>query len=273
MTGWELHLIEPPSQALDASALSRLEEITNEKEASQLVLTGSTPSDSVLAGQLFRIVKRTDDQVVISGDIPFLHRVGNGWRRRLLLIEGNVGAGLGTQMRGGHVELRGDASSEVGCQMSGGMLQVSGHVGDYLGGPLSGRRSGMSGGRLIVQGNAGHHVGHRMRRGTIVVAGSCGDAVASDMVAGTIVVGGEAGDDVAAGMKRGTLILGRKAKLDPVRFSTPRLQDLAVMRLMATDLQYDAPEISAALANPVIRSLGDRSAGGQGEVWMTMRVG
>jgi len=272
MTGWELHLIKPPSLALDASSLSCLEEIANEKEANQLALTASTPSQTVLAGELFRIVKRNDDRIVIIGDVPFLHRIGFGWRRRSMLIEGDVGAGLGTHMRGGHIELRGNASRDVGCQMRGGILQVSSDVGDYLRGPLSGRRSGMSGGRVIVQGNAGHHVGHRMRRGTIVVAGSCGDAVASDMVAGTIVVGHEAGKYVAAGMKRGTLILGCPAILDPVMFGSPRLQDLAVMRLLATDLKYDAPEISNALAHPVSRSLGDRSAGGQGEVWMMMRA-
>lgn len=272
MTGWELQLITPSHPDMDASFLTQLESATRENEALQIELRTCLQNKPVPVGDLFTIKQRDDERIVLRGCSHFLHRLGYGWTHRSLSIEGNVGVGLGTHMRGGHIELHGDALSEVGCQMRGGQIEITGSVGDYLGGPLPGYRSGMSGGRVVVRGDAGHHLGHRMRRGTLVVTGRCGDAPASDMVAGTIVVAGTVGDYVAAGMKRGTLILGQPAVLDTARFSSSRIQNLSVMRLLANDLQHDAPEVAGALAGSVYRSLGDRTAGGQGEIWQTSLV-
>ena len=268
MSGWELSLIATPPTDLDSAALTAIETCSDLKELSGLTLLASRPQQSIALAELFRIQRRNDDQIVVSGDLKSFHRIGYGWTQRSLLIEGDVGSGLGTGMRGGSIVVQGNTLDFAACQMRGGLIRVAGHTGDYLGGPLPGRRSGMSGGRVVITRNAGHHAGHRLRRGTIIIAGDVNDGVASDMVAGTIAIGGRVGDFVAAGMRRGTLILRRTVALDPVRFSAARTVDLGVSRLIAHDLQADAPEIAAALRGPLQRSLGDRSAAGQGEVWL-----
>ncbi len=268
MSGWELKLIEPQQHDLDAASLSALESCADEKNARAIKLATARPNVFLPLSHLFQIRQRSDETIVISGDISFLHRVGYGWTSRSLVIEGNVGNDLGTLMRGGSIELRGDAMNSVASQMRGGLIRIGGNVGDYLGGPLPGRRSGMSGGRVLVLGHAGRHTGHRLRRGTIMVLGACGDGVGSDMIAGTIAVHGQVGDYVAAGMARGTLILNQCATLDPVRFTAIRKADLGITRLLAEDLKVDMPVLADKLRQPIHRCLGDRSADGMGEVWL-----
>ena len=175
-------------------------------------------------------------------------------------------------MRSGTIEVRGSTASHAAQQLRGGSIRILGNTGDYLAGPLPGRRSGMSGGRVVVAGSAGHHVGHRMRRGLITVLSDCGDGVASDMIAGTIAVGGKVGELIAAGMRRGTVSLAAPTPLDPIRFVCGSPSPLGITRLIAADLQHAAAEIAASLSVPARRFLGDRSCGGQGEIWQIASV-
>jgi formylmethanofuran dehydrogenase subunit C len=271
MNGWSLSLIAPIQLNLDASAMSAIETCTQESDVCNLSLLSPRPGREVVVGDLLKVRRTSNECIAINGDMRGLHQLGFGWTTRTLVIEGDVGAGLGTQMRGGSIRVMGHTMASAGCQMRGGEIRVLGNTGDYLGGPLPGRRSGMSGGRIIVNGNAGHHSGHRMRRGTILIAGDCGDGIASDMVAGTIVAGGNVGEFVAAGMRRGTVILARATLIDPIRFTPFRDADLGVSRLIATDLAPDAPAIATALIGPVRRCLGDRSVGGRGEILVIQR--
>ncbi len=271
MNGWELTLIAPPEFELDASAMSAIESCTNEKETCGISLRSSRPGYELLVGDLFKVRYRADDRIVMTGDVKFMHQLGFAWSRRTLLIEGDVGLGLGTQMQGGSIQVLGQVMDFAGCQMRGGVIRISGDAGNFLGGPRPGRRSGMSGGRVVVTGNVGHHPGHCMRRGTIVMLGDCGDGMATDMVAGTIVAGGNVGELVGAGMRRGTVVLARASEIDPVCFTSPRDVSLSISRILANDLVLDAPEIAKVLNGPVRRWLGDRSVGGLGEILATLR--
>lgn len=268
MSGWALSLITDPGRELDAASLSALAACTDERQIAQLELRTARAGQSLSVGELFRVRRCAAESIVIQGELSFLNGLGSEWATRSLLVEGNVGSGLGVKMRSGSIEVRGNTAAHAAQQLKGGTIRIHGNTGDYLGGPLPGRRSGMSGGRVIVAGQAGHHAGHRMRRGWIVVQGDCGAGVASDMVAGTMVVGGVVGDHVAAGMKRGTLILARSSHLSAVRFAPSRPSSLGIARLIANDLRADIPDMADAFALPMSRYLGDRSCGGQGEVWL-----
>ena len=278
MSGWTLSLIESPGHLIkslghfDASPFSAIETMTDERDIASIQLNAIGRVGSVAVAELFRIKTRSDERIVIEGDLSFLHGVGDAWTVRSLRIDGDVGGATGSRMRGGAIEVVGNASDHAGCQMRGGVLDIHGNAGEFAGGPTPGQRSGMRGGRMIIRGNAGHHTGHRMRRGTVIVSGDVGGGVGSDMVAGTVVVGGRVGKDLGAGMRRGTIVLradkNHAALTDHnERFSSPRCQDLIITRLVANDLQIDAPEIAERLFGPTLRRLGDRSAGGQGELW------
>lgn len=271
MSGWQLSLIGPPPGDLDAAAMSAIAGCSDEATIARIPLPTPRSGRVLLLGDLFRLRRHQHEQIVISGDVHFLHRLGYEWATGSLLVEGDVGEELGTRMRSGAIEVRGNTASRAACQMRGGVIRVSGNTGDDLGCPLPGLRSGMRGGRVVIAGTAGHHAGHRMRRGTVLILGDCGHGVGSDMVAGTIAVGGNAGNFAAAGMKRGTLILARPAALDTIRFVRSRFAPLAIAQLFARDMQSDAPQLAKLLDQPLERFLGDRSAGGQGELWQASR--
>ena len=142
MPGWELRLIATYAPALDGSLLSQLETIEQEKDVGLIELPSRNAVHSRVLGDLFMIKRRADTRIVISGDCSFLHRIAHRWTSRSLTIEGDVGAGLGIQMRGGQLDVYGNAMDDLGCQMRGGVIQVKGNVGNFLGGPMPGRRSG-----------------------------------------------------------------------------------------------------------------------------------
>ena len=73
---------------------------------------------------------------------------------------------------------------------------------------------GMAGGRLVVEGDAGMHLGALRRGGEIVVRGNAADWLGAEMRGGLIRVKGNAGNFVGAayhgskrGMNRGTIII------------------------------------------------------------------
>lgn len=271
MSGLRLQLRGAPQGDWDAAALGGDLPEMSADSASRLRLRCLGSNASLAVGDCFAVSSRTDGRVVIEGDLPCFHRLGEGWRGGQLIVEGNVGDGFASQMRGGQVSLNGNASAGAAEQMRGGDLRISGDVGHSVGRPLPGRRSGMSGGRVVVAGRGGHCAGERMRRGTLLILGGCGDCLGCDMVAGTIVVAGSVGEHVAAGMRRGTLLVADSVQLSPLRFSEPRIESLGIMRLLRADLLPDAVDIAAALEGSIARAVGDLSAGGMGEIWLYRR--
>src|SRR5437868_3909860 len=80
---------------------------------------------------------------------------------------------------------------------------------------------GMSRGRIIIQGDAGMHLGAYMKGGTIEVSGNASDWVGAEMTAGLIHIRGNAGGQIGAayrgsmkGMKGGAIVIGGSAGLE-----------------------------------------------------------
>ena len=83
---------------------------------------------------------------------------------------------------------------------------------------------GMTRGRILIQGNAGMHLGAYMKGGTIEVTGNASDWVGAEMSDGLIRIRGNAGGQVgaayrgsASGMQDGTILdrrLGRHRSWD-----------------------------------------------------------
>lgn len=84
--------------------------------------------------------------------------------------------------------------------------------GDLAG--VKGLGSGMEGGRLIIDGDAGMHVGAQMRGGSIEVRGSAGDWAGAEMSGGLLRVRGHAGNRAGSayrgskfGMRGGVILI------------------------------------------------------------------
>jgi formylmethanofuran dehydrogenase subunit C len=269
MSGWMLTLKSPLDEDFDASALTEMLSAASASELANLMLSSSRPLRSVKVGDLFDITQLEEcGRFILRGDFARLHRIASRWHSHALHIEGNVGNGLATQMKSGSIDLVGNAGHQVAAQMRGGRVHVTGNVGDRVGGPLPGKRSGMSGGSVIIQGSAGHAAGFRLRRGSIFVHGDCGEGAGMDMVAGTIFANGNTGMHLGAGMKRGTIVLGQPTTLDAERFTEPRAYHSSFASLLASDIERESSPLATALRSRFRRSLGDLSAGGQGEVWL-----
>jgi formylmethanofuran dehydrogenase subunit C len=80
---------------------------------------------------------------------------------------------------------------------------------------------GMTRGRIVIEGNAGMHLGAYMKGGAIEVAGNASDWIGAEMTDGLIRIRGNAGGQVGAayrgsprGMKGGTVLIGGSAGLE-----------------------------------------------------------
>jgi len=267
MNGCVLTLKTPLSLDLNAKTLGPQLLTASADEISRFTVEVLGSREMISVGELFHVKPTSDGHAVIEGDLRSLHHVGCGWSQGNLTIVGNVGNQLATAMSGGTVTLEGHAGDAAGQQMRGGELRIKGDVGNDLGGPAGGRRSGLSGGKILIGGSAGNYAGYRMRRGMILIQGNCGDFLGCDMVAGTILVNGAAGERVATGMRRGTIVVPTGTRLDPNRFSQGRMETLSFAQILATEIQHEAARIAQMIRLPLCRSLGDRTAGGMGEIW------
>ena len=81
----------------------------------------------------------------------------------------------------------------------------------------------MTKGTILIGGDAGHEIGHSLRRGLIAIGGNIGDLAGMNMLAGSIFVFGESGIRHGAGMKRGTHCLPRSRSPAAVAHLSPRL--------------------------------------------------
>lgn len=224
-------------------------------------------------GDWFDVTGDSDNaQWVFEGTGAWLDGVASGLRIGTVMVEGSVGDLAGTGMRGGELHITGDAGS-------------------FVGGPRRGERTGMRGGLVTIGGSAGKGVGHRMRRGALFVFGSVDEFCGWEMVAGTIVVGSEIGESLGFAMRRGTIVSldtqaadGIQAATDAAfRFSTwlplvgsyPALLGTGLIRLLkrrTVGRPLDERIVTALMSlaeTPADwnRAVGDRTAGGLGEVF------
>lgn len=229
MTSWCLELKDPPSQRVDASAisLSRLSAMSM-KELKHSPL--GSDGESLEIGDLFKVAS-------VEVDEPTLR------------IEGDLRNidGLGSQHHGGRFELMGDVGCRVGEAMRGGKVLVSGSAGDRPG-------QRMRRGDLWISGDAGVAAGAFMVAGTIVVAGSPGDLPGYGMSRGTIVT--PAIPDVMRTVRF----------TEPEILRTPWLH-LFCESLRSVGDRFTTLTKLADRLEVVVRVRGDLAVGGQGE-WL-----
>ncbi|KLU01271.1 Formylmethanofuran dehydrogenase subunit C [Rhodopirellula islandica] len=197
-------------------------------------------------------------EVSLQSDVSMPRLVIDGCLRHV--------SGMGFQHKLGEIICQSDVGDHAGSCMLGGRIVVHGNAGHHLGSPRGARNVGMNGGQLIVRGSAGDDAGQRMRRGEIWIDGDAGQRLATWQVAGTIGVAGKCGSNIAYGMRRGTLIFGQQPTLDANRFSTPIPLRSAFVGLLgrSSGASWLTPESLRSLR--VCR--GDRHIDGRGEIWM-----
>ncbi len=245
MNRWTLTLKRQPDQVIDASEL--VPQLLAGKSVSEIE---ATPWARQTIGDWFDVAATMDAATLATSDDHTDVACGGIAGHATLVIKG-------------------DASrlSHIGSTMVSGEIIVEDEAGDFLGAAACGKRVGMSGGRIVVTGNAGTHVGHRMRRGEIWVAGRTGRFTAANMVAGTIVVAGEMSGDCAIGMRRGTLIAERVPELAKGRFSLPVRTDFLIAEMINAPLfpAFDS-FWSRWKQRTLVTRRGDRAVGGQAEI-------
>jgi len=132
----------------------------------------------------------------------------------LTLFEGNKQKKLGNLFKieeataeSPNITINGDASEvrRIGMGMKNGEIVINGNAGMHLG-------SKMAGGKITVHGDVGGWAGAEMRGGVIEIYGDAGDYLASSyrgssegMHKGKIIVQGNVGSDVAVFMHGGTI--------------------------------------------------------------------
>ncbi|MGY0710375.1 formylmethanofuran dehydrogenase subunit C [Azospirillum argentinense] len=197
-----------------------------------------------------------------------LDGVGTGMSTGEIRVEGECGAYAGSGMRGGTLTVAGNCGAFAAAEMSGGRLRIAGDAGDFLGVPLAGGTRGMSGGSVVVKGNAGDRVGERMRRGLIAVHGRAGSLCGARMIAGTIVVGVGCGPNPGQAMRRGSILLPQAPDAVPSGFVDGGTNDWLFLDLMRKELIDGGawPSGFPTAGTRARRLIGDRSAGGIGEV-------
>ncbi|MBN8915748.1 MAG: formylmethanofuran dehydrogenase subunit C [Rhizobiales bacterium] len=264
MSGFRLTLKAPLSARVDASSLlpAALAGASAADVAGRTVPFGTGVA---LVGDLFEINAGSDETVVFSGD-PRLDYVGAGLADGEIRVEGSVGVAAGAGMSGGRLVISGDAGDGLAAGLTGGRIEVFGSAGKNVGGPRPGERQGMRGGVVSVAGQVGDGLGARLRGGLILVGGDAGAGAADGLLAGTLAVAGRLGPGAGRGMKRGSILVSSAPEALAPGFAEAGPQDFVALKLLARRV----PELAALFGGPLsgraLRLVGNRLAGGEGEI-------
>lgn len=218
---------------------------------------------SVALGDLFDVSGSAGASLTIKGGSARLDRVGAGLSEGEIVVEGDVGAGLGQRMTGGVIVVKGSAGDFAASELTGGRIAIGGSAGARLGAAGDGSKRGMSGGVVVVGGAAGPRAGERLRGGVVVIEGGAAEGAATAMIAGTIAISGKLGAGAGRGMKRGTLFL-KGAEGLAAGFADAGEHDLVMLRVLVRR----SPELAAFLGKDATRArryAGDLNIGGKGE--------
>ena len=265
MSGFTLTLKATPSLRLDLRGLTP-HALTALDAAAVAKLPVGHGNALVPLGEFFSVAPRSDETLVLQGDLARCDHIGWQMDGGMLIADGSVGDYAGGAMKAGTLTVKGDAADLAACEMAGGTLDIAGHVGDFAASTLPGSMDGMRGGTLIVRGNAGARFGDRMRRGTALIFGDAGDFLASRQVAGTIALAGRAGAHVGYGMRRGSLVFAGPAPVVSATF-VPAVAGAPVFwQLLSRDLARHGGAFGSLAARGIDRHLGDVAAGGKGEL-------
>jgi formylmethanofuran dehydrogenase subunit C len=158
-------------------------------------------------------------QATLTLRAPLRHRVDGGtvaWNT----LRGLDAAGIAAQ----EVWVEDEGRATVGdlFEVSGAPAPAVRLVGDLT--LMDGIGAGLSGGDLVVEGDAGRHLGQRMSGGSIEVRGSVGALAGGadpgakrGMTGGEIVIRGSAGPMAGAGLRRGLIVVEKNAGEDAGR--------------------------------------------------------
>jgi formylmethanofuran dehydrogenase subunit C len=209
----------------------------------------------------------SDGEVTIEGDCSRVKWIGASMTTGRIMIHGNAGMHLGSEIKGGEIHLHGNAGDWVGGELRGGRIHVHGDAGHLAGAAYRGSAAGMRGGVILIDGKAGNEIGSGMRRGLIAIGGDTGDFPGAGMIAGSIVVAGRPGIRLGAGMKRGSIaVLSGKTPMLPT-FRYDRLYRPVFLRLYLRQLRaWRFPVAPVYEETWYERYSGDLVALGKGEV-------
>ncbi|ATE63107.1 protein glxC [Rhizorhabdus dicambivorans] len=100
-----------------------------------------------------------------------------------VVVEGNVGVGVGENMMSGTVHVKGDASQSAGATAHGGLLVIDGNASARCG-------ISMKGINIVVKGSIGPMSAFMAQSGTLVVLGDAGDALGDSIYEARLFVRG-----------------------------------------------------------------------------------
>jgi formylmethanofuran dehydrogenase subunit C len=265
MSGFTLTLKSAPALRLDLRGLTPAAlAVLGAAEVSKLPV--GYGNALVPLAEFFAVAPRSDEALVLQGDLSRCDYIGWQMEGGTLLADGSVGDYAGGAMKSGTLTVKGRAADLAACEMAGGTLTIEGDVGDFAASTLPGSMDGMRGGTLVVRGSAGTRFGDRMRRGTALIFGDAGDFLASRLVAGTIALAGRAGAHVGYGMRRGSIVFAGAAPEVSATF-VPAVAGAPVFwQLLSRDLARHGGAFGALAARGIDRHLGDVAAGGKGEL-------
>jgi hypothetical protein len=126
--------------------------------------------------------------------------------RKNIIVEGDIGSWLGSEMKSGSITVKGDAKRLIGNRMEGGTITVKGCAAGTVG-------RNMKGGTIVIEGDGGYDIGEVMEGGSITILGMAGHDVGCSMRGGSIYLEADyAGisDQIFGGRiyHRGKLIFG-----------------------------------------------------------------
>lgn len=176
-----------------------------------------------------------------------MRRIGQGLEMGEIIVQGNAGSHLGSEMSGGTIKVTGDADHWVGMEMTGGSIEITGNAGNHLGSAYWGNWEGMKGGKIFVGGNSGIETGSWMNGGLIEVKGQTGDFLGVHMGSkNALIIAGGTERRVGAQMNAGTIIiLSNNLQMLP-SFSKQEIVDV-----------YEDPERAIKLLGPFTLYSGD----------------
>lgn len=104
-------------------------------------------------------------------------------QKATVVVEGNVGVGVGENMMSGMVHVKGDASQSAGATAHGGLLVIDGNAAARCG-------ISMKGINIVVKGSIGPMSAFMAQSGTLVVLGDAGDALGDSIYEARLFVQG-----------------------------------------------------------------------------------
>ncbi|ABR55555.1 Formylmethanofuran dehydrogenase [Methanococcus vannielii SB] len=169
--------------------------------------------------------------IKILGNAGNVKLIGYQMTAGKIIVEGDAGFHIGCEMKGGEIIVNGNAKHWAGREMEGGLLHIFGNAGDHVGSSYRGRWEGMLNGTIIVEGDAGYHVGDGLVNGKIIVKGNVGGFCGVKQNGGLIYVGGNAFRTLGVEMKGGTIVVCGK-----VMNFAPGFESAGIVRDFETDL-------------------------------------